>query len=80
MLWKVSYHFKNQIPIWSGIIQLIHESQKKDDYGKDNITFLPIIDLNPTDMSCILPTQSFLSNLAHQNNQPTIIAFDQLLY
>ena len=74
------YHYKNPIPIWSGTIQLIHESQKKDDYEKDNITFLPIIDLNPTDMSCILSTLSFLSKLAHQNNRPTIIAFDQPLY
>ena len=31
-------------------------------------------------MSCILSTLSFLSKLAHQNNQPTIIAFDQPLY
>ena len=59
---------------------LIHENQNKENYRKDCITFLPIIDLDPNNMSCILSTPSFLSNLAHQNNMPTVVAFDQPLY
>ena len=31
-------------------------------------------------MSCIFSTLSFLSNFAHKNNQPTIVAFEQPLY
>ena len=61
-------------------MQLIHENQNSNHHEKDNVTFLPIIDLDPTDMSCILSTLSFLSNLAKQNNQTTIVAFDQPLY
>ena len=80
LLWKVSWHFKTPTPIWSGTMQLIHENQNKENYEKDSITFLPIIDLDPANMSCILSTLSFLSNLAHQNNMPTVVAFDQPLY
>ena len=80
LLWSLSYFFKNPTPIWSGIMQILHESSNKEQYKADNIVFLPIIDLNPTNMSCIFSTLSFLSNFAHKNNQPTIVAFDQPLY
>ena len=80
LLWELSWHFKNPLPIWSGTMQLIHENQNCNNHEKNNVTFLPIIDLDPTNMSCILSTLSFLSNLAKQNNQPTIVAFDQPLY
>lgn len=38
---------------------------------------LPIIDLDPTNMSCILSTLPFLADLAHTYNKPSIAAFDQ---
>ena len=80
LLWKNSYYFNHPIPFWSGSMQMIHEKQTKEKYNKDNITFLPIIDLNPTDMNCILSTSTYLSNLAYKHNQSTIVTFDQPLY
>ena len=81
LLWQMSWYFKNPQPIWSGYMQLIHEKQNNDEYLKDNIIFLPIIiDLDPTNLSCIYSTLLFLSNLLFQNNQPTVIAFDQPLF
>ena len=49
-------------------------------YTRDSILFLPIIDLNPSDMTCILSTLTFLSKLAANCNQPSIVTFDQPLY
>ena len=47
LLWELSWHFKNPLPIWSGTMQLIHENQDRNHHEKDNVTFLPIIDLDP---------------------------------
>ena len=80
LLWSLTYCFKNPMPIWSGSMQILHGSSNKEQYTADNIVFLPIIDLSPTDMSCIFSTLSYLSNLAYKNNQPAIVAFDQPLY
>ena len=42
--------------------------------------FLPIIDLMPKNMNCILSTFKFVSNLAYSLGQPTITTFDQPLF
>ena len=60
-------------------MQLMYDD-KKTKYYKDKIVFLPIIDADPTDMSCILSTITFLSNLAEMNKKPAIITFDQPLF
>ena len=45
------------------------------------IIFLPIIDLNPTDETCIYSTLIFVSNQAGKLNIPTpCITFDQPLW
>ena len=80
LLWKLSRHFKNPIPNWSGCMQLIHEKQNREEFKKDNVTFLPMIDLSASDMSCIFSTLSFISTLAYKHNQPAIVTFDQPLF
>ncbi len=42
--------------------------------------FLPIIDMNPTDVSCIYSTLLFVSEHAHRHNVKPIITFDQPLW
>ena len=78
LLWKLSWYFKNPLPNWNGCMQLMYDD-KKTKYYKDKIVFLPIIDSDPTDMSCILSTITFLSNLAEMHKKPAIITFDQPL-
>ena len=49
--------------------------------GKSTISLLPIIDLNPTDMTCIYSTLKFVQSQAKDLNIVTpIITFDQPLY
>jgi hypothetical protein len=45
-----------------------------------NITFLPMIDLNPSDMSCLYSTLKFVSKEASHHNRTPVITFDQPLY
>jgi hypothetical protein len=51
-----------------------------DTQGVSDITFLPIIDLNPSDLNCIFSTLMFVSKEASRHNRTTIITFDQPLY
>ncbi|VDI57080.1 Hypothetical predicted protein [Mytilus galloprovincialis] len=48
--------------------------------GQSNITFLPMIDLNPSDESCIYTTLHFVCKEAKQNKCTPILTFDQPLY
>ena len=44
---------KAPMPGWSGLMQLV---QNGDFPGKSTFTFLPMIDMNASDMSCIFST------------------------
>ena len=46
--------------------------------GKSSILFLPVLDLNPGDMSC--STLKFIASQAQKNNVTPIMTFDQPLY
>ena len=66
IFWKLATRFKNGIPDWSGTMYLLN--QKKQHPGPASVEFLPIIDLKPSDESCIFSTLSFLNNLTEQKN------------
>ena len=51
ILWKASIMFGSPRPAWSGMMQLVHQSD--DHPGKSSISFLPMIDMNPSDETCI---------------------------
>ena len=51
MLWKISWCLPKQRPNYSGFMHLLHSNQEHP--GKSNIIYLPMIDLNPSDISCI---------------------------
>lgn len=48
--------------------------------GKTNIDFLPIIDMPPSDQSCIYSTLKFILHEASRYNRTAVITFDQPLY
>ena len=48
--------------------------------GKSSIFFLPMLDLNPGDMSCVYSTLRFIASQAQMNNVTPIMTFDQPLY
>ena len=54
ILWKSSFMFGSQRPAWSGVMQFV---QRDGDHpGKSSVMFLPMIDMNPSDASCIYST------------------------
>ena len=74
----MGYKFKKQQPSWSGFMQ---KYLNGDHSGKATVTFLPIINLNPSDESCIYSTLLFVEQQAQQLNIPTpCITFDQPLF
>ena len=49
VLWKCSVMFGSPRPAWSGTMQLVHHGNHT---GKSSVMFLPMIDMNPNDVSC----------------------------
>ena len=82
LLWHVSKFTSNVAletrPGWSGYMTDV----SKGDYpGQSIVHMLPIIDLDPTDMSCIYSTLLFVIKQAEELNIPTpILTFDQPLW
>ena len=54
--------------------------QKGEYPGKSSIHFLPMIDLNPSDPSCIYSMLIFASNQARKYDVTLVITFDQPLW
>ena len=61
-------------------MKMLHGNPNEVQIKKDDVIPLPIIDLYPTNITCILSTLSVLANLAHTYSQPAIVAFDQPLF
>ncbi|CAH3177828.1 unnamed protein product [Porites lobata] len=65
-------------PAWAGMMQVIHQGNHK---GKSSITFLPMIDMNPSDVTCVSSTLKFVSEHAQRHNIANpIVTFDQPLW
>ncbi len=77
ILWKTSILFGSPRPAWSGMMQFLH---KGDHPGKASVIFLPMIDMNPSDATCIYSTLKFISEHARRHDVTPIITFDQPLW
>ena len=64
-LWKVSLPVCYPRPGWSGMMQMIHKGSHP---GKAAVIFLPLIDLPPSDSTCIYSTMMFVSKQAQFYN------------
>ena len=75
LLWKTSLHPN---PAWSGLMQAVHEGNHT---GKSSVLFLPMIDMTPSDVTCVMSTLNFVSHHAKSHDILTpIITFDQPLW
>ena len=54
--------------------------QKGEYPGQSSVNFLPMIDLDPSDSSCIYSTLYFVASHTKKNNYAAILTFDQPLY
>jgi len=57
ILWKSSILFGSPRPAWSGMMQLVHHGTIP---GKSSVMFLPMVDMNPSDSSCVYSTLKYI--------------------
>ncbi len=76
-LWKASLLLHPKRPGWSGLMQMV---QKGEHQGQCSVTYLPMIDINPSDFSCVYSTLSYVSSHAKRHNVTLIVTFDQPLW
>ena len=79
LLWQTSWFFKKSSsnPNWSGFMQAATKLQDER-FKKESIDFLPIIDLDPNDETCIYSTLQFVIKEAARLGIPIpCITFDQ---
>jgi hypothetical protein len=78
-IWNVGWLLDNgNRPSWSGFMQLV---TRGDHPSPSVIDFLPIVNLPPTDVNCILSTLIFIEEQATAMNVPEpCITFDQPLF
>lgn len=76
-LLNVTWNKSEKRPSWAGFMQSINNGTHS---GKSSISILPMIDLNPSDFTCINSTLHFVTERAKSLGIPPIITFDQPLY
>ena len=76
-LWKISWLLKQDRPAYSGFMQLCQDGKHP---GKSDVIFLSMIDLDPSNVSCVYSTLVFVSNHAKKYNVTPILTFDQPLW
>ena len=75
LVFKTQSHLRSN---WSGYMQNISDGAYP---GPSHISFLPIIDLNPNDETCIYSTLLFIQKQAtYLNIETLVITFDQPLW
>ena len=70
-------YLRSPRPGSSGFMQLVSQGTHP---GQSSIIFLPMIDLNPTDMSCVYSTLRFVCSEAARHNVKPVLTFDQPLW
>ncbi len=63
-------------PAWSGMMQFLHRWS----FWRASVIFLPLIDMNPSDTTCIYSTLKFISEHARHHDVTPIITFDRPLW
>ena len=76
-LWKISPVLSLDRPLWSGFMQMVHQG---DHPQTSSVMFLPMIDLDPNDPTCIYSTLIYICNHARKYNCTPVITFDQPLW
>lgn len=77
ILWETSFFTRPTRPAWSGLMQTVHHGAYP---GKSTVLFLPMIDMNASDMTCIFSTLHFVCKQAKSYGVTPVITFDQPLF
>ena len=76
-LWKASLLLRPKRPGWSGLMQMV---QKGEHQGQCSVLYLPMIDVDLSDLSCVYSTLCYVSSHAKKHNVTPIVTFDQPLW
>ena len=76
-MWKVSWRLRSPRPAWSGFMQLV---SRREHPGQYSVYFLPMTDLNPSDMSCVYSTLRFVCAEARRRGVSPVLTYDQPLW
>ena len=76
ILWKTSILFGLPRPAWSGMMQLVHRGHHP---GKSSVMFLPMIDMNRSDVTCVYSTLKYVCEHARRHDVTPILTFNQPL-
>ncbi|ESO85534.1 hypothetical protein LOTGIDRAFT_155019 [Lottia gigantea] len=77
ILHSVTWRLRTPAPIWSGFMQMV---SKGNHPGQSSIVFLRMIDMDPTNMSCVYSTIYFVTSEALCYGTTPVLTFDQPLY
>ena len=77
LLWDISLVLYSRRPAWSGLMQSIHQGAHP---GRSSVLFLPMIDLDPNNMTCIFSTLNYVCDQAKVYNVTPVVTFDQPLF
>lgn len=77
VLVKISWPLRPTTPSWSGMMQTVCKGTHP---GKASIHFLPMLDLDPNDMSCIYSTLHFVAEQNQRQGTEPVLTFDQPLW
>ena len=78
IMWTVAFHLPQPTPMWAGYMQMLHNNLTHP--GKDSAIFLPMIDLTPSDPTCVRSTLEYIVDHASRYNTTAVITFDQQLW
>ena len=76
-IWASSWFLNPKQPLYSGFMQMV---SKGDHHGPSSIYFMPMIDQEATDVSCIASTLTVICNQASDYDKTPVVTFDQPLY
>ena len=77
-MWTVAFHLPQPTHMWSGYMQMLHHNLPHP--GKSSDIFFPMIDLTPSDATCVRFTLEYIADHASRYNTTPVITFDQQLW
>ena len=76
-LWKISLSARAPRPSWRALMQMIYRGEYP---GQASFVFCPMIDMSPSDPTCIFSTLHFVCAQAKKYQFTPILTFDQPLW
>lgn len=77
ILWNISHLLRPSVPGWQGLCQQIYKGEHP---GIATVLFLPMINMDPTNETCILSTLFFVTDHAKRYGHTPVLTFDQPLF